>query len=58
MGGGGDRWRLKETEEDLTAKGNAWSLTGYWFEKKIIAIKEKWGNLSMDCIYMIVLYRC
>lgn len=32
--GVGDHWRLKETEEDLTAKGNAWSLTGYWFEKK------------------------
>lgn len=32
--GGGDPWRLKETKEDVTAKGNAWSLTGYWFEKK------------------------
>lgn len=34
MGGRGDRWRLKETEENLTARGNTWSLTGYWFEKK------------------------
>lgn len=34
LGVGGDGWRLKETEENLTARGNAWSLTGYWFEKK------------------------
>ena len=25
-----DHWILKETEEDMTTKGNTWSLAGYW----------------------------
>ena len=47
--GGGNHWILKETKEDLTTKGNTWSLAGYWFWGRNIR-KDDGRDLNMNQI--------